>query len=153
MIKILKKTLFITIFSLGLVLNIYATPSSDTDKDTLTHHLSTSKTANEFFEKGMEQYEEDNLDSAIVLMQKAVEVDKKFAHAYDMLAMMLVEKEDVYSRILAERAVKKAIELYPNEAKYHLNYGRLMLEQGFRYNAKRRFESFRKGNGDFIPGE
>ena len=107
---------------------------------TSNYKMSSSSSAKELYEMGMTLYEEGNIDSAIVLIENALKVDNTFARAYDVLALMLTERGDVHSRVLAERAIKKAIELEPVEAGFHINYGKLMLEQGFRYNARKRFE-------------
>ncbi len=124
--------------------NINSMQTDPTENDSLLSDLSESKLANELYNNGMKQYKAGNIDSAIEYLEKATDIDKNFAQAYDLLALAYIEHETVYSRTLAERAIKKAILLNREELLFKLHHGKLMMRQGFRYNAKKRFEWLKK---------
>lgn len=131
-----KNVIIFIIFSLFSFFNIFCQTLSD---DSLSFTPSSIPLANEFYNSGIMQYKSGNIDSSITLLNKAIETDGDFADAYNKLALIYIEKGTTYSRTLAEKALEKAIELKPDEIMYKINYGKLMIKQGFRYNAKRKF--------------
>ncbi len=139
MVKILKSFFLISALLIGFAFNIYGMQSASADKDSL-QQLSVSKLANEFYEKGEAEYKSGNFELAAEFLQKAIDIDDKFAKAYDLLTLVYIDLESVHTRTLAERTIRKAIEIDSKNTLYKLHYGKLMLRQGFRYNARKRFE-------------
>ncbi len=107
---------------------------------TIETRLSDNKNALELFNKGVEYYIEGNIDLAVDYLKKATDIDNKFAEAYDKLSFAYIEKGTVFSRALAEIAIKRAIKLEPDNVTYRIHYGQLILEQRFIYNSRRYFE-------------
>ncbi len=138
--KLINIIILINLYFIYFSINIFGMQSSVSKDDSLTIDLSNNKFAMELYNKGIENYREGNIDLAVEYLQKAIEVDDKFAEAYDQLALAYIELETVRARTLAERALKRATELDTKKITYKLHYGKLMLRQGFRYNARKRFE-------------
>ena len=143
---ILKNIVLINILLFSFILNVSGMQSSYADNDTLSPNLSNNKYASELFKNGVENYRTGNIDLAIDYLKRAIDEDNKFADAYDQLSLAYIEQGTVYSRALAEIAIKKAIKLKPKKIIYRIHYGKLMMRQGFRYNAKVHFELQKEKN-------
>ena len=133
-----RKLLFIALFLIYSSAN--ANQKTSTEIDSLAVDLSDNKYANEFFQRGVQNYRDGEFEAAVENLKRAVDIDGSFAEAYDQLALAYLEIPSVRSRTLAERALIKAIQLNPENVTYKLHFGKLFLRQGFRWNARKRFE-------------
>ncbi len=77
-------------------------------------------------ELGRTYLQEGSLESAILVLNKAVELDRRNWSAWTFLGLALAEKGRPEQ---AERAFKKAIHLADERAEPHLNYGLFLFSQ------------------------
>jgi type IV pilus assembly protein PilF len=88
---------------------------------------STDKLAEINTQLGVEYMKEGNFETALKKLQKAVELDAKYARAYDVLGLL-------YSRLGrandAAQNFKRALELAPHDSSILNNYGQFLCKQG-----------------------
>ena len=139
MAAILKYVILVNILFIFNVFTGFAAQPALLKNNSDSKPMSNNLSPKDMFEESIILHKAGRTDSAIVLLKRATEIDDKFAEAYNKLALLYVEKGTVYSRELAEKALEKAIEINPDKLEYKINYGKLMIKQGFRYNARRKF--------------
>ncbi|MFC1558177.1 GWxTD domain-containing protein [candidate division KSB1 bacterium] len=137
-----RKLFFIALFL--IYSTAYANQNTSSEIDSISVDLSDNKYANEFYHRGVNDYREGEFEAAVESFKRAVEIDDNFAEAYDQLALTYIEIPSVHSRTLAERALIRAIQINPKNVVYKLHFGKLLLRQGFRWNARKRFEYLKK---------
>ena len=89
-------------------------------------YKSGNKLANELYNDGMKEYRKGNTNVSIKKLVEAVKLDDGFSHAHYMISRILSEKEDTEAVDLAERAIKKAITLTPDEELYTIQYEKVL---------------------------
>ncbi len=86
--------------------------------------------AQQLFERGQVLRQAGQLDSAIVLLREAVRVDRRFADAWNELALAYMNLGTLQGRIKATRALERALRLDWNNRDYNFNMGVLHLKKG-----------------------
>ena len=85
------------------------------------------ETANQYFQAGNQALAQKKIESAIALIQKAIELHPNLALYYQTLGDVLVQIEKWEE---AATTYQKAIELKPTSALSHHNFGKVLEKQG-----------------------
>ena len=94
------------------------------------NEISKTEKAKKFTEVGIEYFKSGDNVSALGWLQKAIEYDSNYGRAYSVLGTVFqTDKENA----LAEEYYKKSVQIEPDSAMFHNNYGAFLFQQK-RYN-------------------
>jgi GWxTD domain-containing protein len=102
--------------------------------------------AQELFERGQTFYRNGQLDSAITVLQRATLADRRYAEAWNALALAYMDLGTLQGRIKATRALERALRLDWHNPEYNYNMGVLHLKKGMPSAAARFFKKILKRN-------
>lgn len=86
--------------------------------------------------KGQKFYKAGELDSAITVFKTATEVDSMKGDAYQLLAKSYLTKGTIRYRQRAKEAIRKAVQLEPDNVEYQLIHAEILVAQSFKENAR-----------------
>jgi len=100
--------------------------------------------AEKCYQQALAYYETGQTDQAIRQLQEAVKLNKKFAAAYNKLALIYMEEGTVYGRFKATFALEKALKLQPKNIEFLFNSAILNEKKGFDRIAQKQFKKIIK---------
>ncbi|MEM5530274.1 type IV pilus biogenesis/stability protein PilW [Gammaproteobacteria bacterium AS21] len=90
------------------------------------NEVSKTERAKKFTEVGVEYFKSGDNVSALSWLQKAIEYDSNYGRAYSVLGTVFqTDKENE----LAEKYYKKSVQIEPESAMFHNNYGAFLFQQ------------------------
>jgi len=105
------------------------------------NEISKTEKAKKFTEVGVEYFKSGDNVSALSWLQKAIAYDSNYGHAYSVLGTVFqTDKENV----LAEEYYKKSVQIDPDSAMFHNNYGAFLFQQKRYQEACRELEKATK---------
>jgi len=81
---------------------------------------------------------------AIAELKRAIQIDRKFAEAYNRLALIYMEQKSVTGRIQADRLLRQALRLDRKNVEYNLNLGILYFRREMDSMARDQFKKVLK---------
>jgi len=100
--------------------------------------------AEEHFQKALVYYEKGNHDLAIKQLKMALKLNRKFAKAYNKLALIYMNEGTVYGRSKATFALEKALKLEPNNIEFLFIDATLNIKKGFTRDAENQLKKIAK---------
>ena len=96
--------------------------------------------ADVLFEKALALGENVSVDDRLDAFRKVLRTDRTYAPAHHELAKLYMSKNTPTHRQWAQRALREAMRLEPNNVTYAVTMGDLMWAQGFWFNAEQQYE-------------
>ena len=87
--------------------------------------------ADSLFEAALSTVGQASLDESIKAFEQVIRTDRKYVPAYGELAKLYMAFKTPKARQDAERAIKEAIRLTPDQVEYQVTYGELLRQKGF----------------------
>ena len=106
---------------------------------TTTIHATQSK-ADSLFSVATETLNDADLPKSIHAFKQVLKEDDSYAPALEQIARLYLQQDTPSSRQLAEKVIRRAINLDPENPTYQLLLGDVMLFRGFRHNAGEHYD-------------
>jgi len=127
-----------------LALVFCSSPGRNIDPDSLELYWAAAES---FFDK-------EEIDSALVYIDKCLSVDRKYAPAHHLLGRIYLLKDGIYNRRLSALSLREAIKAEDENPEYHYSLGLTLEKQGFSFNALNEYKKAAQlDTSDFRPLE
>ncbi|MDZ7318669.1 MAG: GWxTD domain-containing protein [candidate division KSB1 bacterium] len=102
--------------------------------------------AERHYQQALNFYQQGHAKEAIRELQLAIGLNKKFARAYNQLALIYMDDGSVFGRFRASIELEKALRIEPRNTEFLFNHAQLNLQKGFQYAAEQDFKKIIKLN-------
>lgn len=122
-----------SILCIGFNILIYTSCSSPPENSRLN-------LLEKYYSKAENFFENEEIDSSLYYIDRCFEIDRDYPKAHHLRGQVYLYKDGVFNRRVSATALKKAVLMDIDNAKYHYSLGLTLEKQGFFKNALDQFK-------------